>query len=1073
MNKNNTFIIFSFIFLFFSDILVANQRVTLQLSWLHQFQFAGFYMAKEKGFYRDANLDVYIKEFTYDLNRATYLKEKKADFAIGRSSLLIDQAQGEDVVALGAIYQKSPLMLLVTKDSGIKELGDLKDKKIMVTDDAKDSVAITAMLHANGLNLNDVQIQNHSFNVNDLIENKTDAMASYISNEPVALGNKNIEYKIFHPKDYGFDFYGDILYTSSRYINSNPKIVKDFFDASLKGWEYALENINEAVEVIYDKYNTQNKTKSDLLKEANELRKLVYENGDKKFGSLDKLKLQKIVDVYKVLGLINRDIDLDKFIYEHNPYKTYAFELSKLEIIYFVIISLCIIFLLVILFILYSTKSKLLVTNSQLLNEVKSSEQALDKSYETLHKLTENIPGAIYKYRLYLDGKTTFSYVSKGIEDMYEVLTKDILEDENLLFNNVHPDDLNMLEVSIKESAQTMKEWNIEYRVNLPKKGLRWFHGKAKPEKLEDGSILWYGVISDVTQMYEIQNAYKQERDLNELYLNTVDVLIVALDTKGRVTMLNRKGEELLGYKEEELLGKVWFEIGVLPEDIVLDVKEFFTGIINVNQSLKEELQHALITKDKKELIFSFRTSFLYDDEKNCIGILSSGMDITQKVVVENELIKQKDILYHQAHHDSLTGLPNRTLFNDRLEKAIQTAKRNKTKIALLFIDLDHFKEINDSLGHNYGDEILKSVSKKLDATIRDEDTLARLGGDEFTIILEELSHTQDASKIANKILDSLSQAFIVANHTLYVSCSIGISIYPDDGLSALNLLKFADSAMYKAKDEGRNNYQYYNSSMTELAFERVVMETSLRMALKNEEFVVFYQPQINGATDKLIGMEALVRWQHPTMGLVSPIKFISLAESTGLIVELDRYVMKTAMTQVANWYKSGLNPGILAINLTIQQLKQDDFVYVLQNLIKETGCKAEWLELEVTENQIMTNPDEAIKILEQISDMGIELAIDDFGTGYSSLAYLKRLPIDKLKIDQAFIRNLPDDEEDSAIAKAIIALGQSLYLKVIAEGVETKAQKDFLIENECENIQGYFYSKALPTKEIEVLLKK
>lgn len=390
----------------------------------------------------------------------------------------------------------------------------------------------------------------------------------------------------------------------------------------------------------------------------------------------------------------------------------------------------------------------------------------------------------------------------------------------------------------------------------------------------------------------------------------------------------------------------------------------------------------------------------------------------------------------------------------------------------MLFLDLDHFKEINDSLGHEVGDEILKTVSRRLKDNIRKEDTVARLGGDEFTMILEELSHSQDASLVANKILESLSKAIQIEENELYISSSIGISIYPNDGLDPQSLLKFADSAMYKAKDEGRNNYQYYSSEMTELAFERIVMETAMRNGIKNEEFVVYYQPQVNGETNQLIGMEALVRWKHPTMGIVSPAKFIPLAESTGLIVELDRYVMKTAMNQVSQWYKDGLNPGVLAMNLAVKQLKQNDFIDIFQSLMKETTCKSEWLELEVTESQIMSHPEEAIEILRRISNLGIELAVDDFGTGYSSLAYLKRLPINKLKIDQVFVRGLPNDEEDVGISRAVIALAKSLHLRVIAEGVETKEQKDFLVENGCENIQGYFYSKPVPANEIEKILR-
>jgi EAL domain-containing protein (putative c-di-GMP-specific phosphodiesterase class I) len=339
-------------------------------------------------------------------------------------------------------------------------------------------------------------------------------------------------------------------------------------------------------------------------------------------------------------------------------------------------------------------------------------------------------------------------------------------------------------------------------------------------------------------------------------------------------------------------------------------------------------------------------------------------------------------------------------------------------------------------------------------------------------MILEELSHSQDASLVASKILESLSKAVQIEENELYISSSIGISIYPDDGLDPQSLLKFADSAMYKAKDEGRNNYQYYSSEMTELAFERIVMETAMRSGIKNEEFIVYYQPQINGLTNQLIGMEALVRWKHPTMGIVSPAKFIPLAESTGLIVELDRYVMKTAMNQVSQWYKDGLNPGILAMNLAVKQLKQNDFIDTFQSLMKETNCKSEWLELEVTEGQIMSHPEEAIEILQRVSNLGIELAVDDFGTGYSSLAYLKKLPINKLKIDQAFVRGLPEDEEDIGISRAVIALAKSLRLRVIAEGVETKEQRDFLVENGCENIQGYFYSKPIPAYEIEKILK-
>lgn len=493
----------------------------------------------------------------------------------------------------------------------------------------------------------------------------------------------------------------------------------------------------------------------------------------------------------------------------------------------------------------------------------------------------------------------------------------------------------------------------------------------------------------------------------------------------------------------------------------VIETKEYTTVV------------HEHYDKDGDKQYVELSASPLFDNEHNCVGIIESASDITEYLGVQDELREQKDILEYQAHHDALTGLPNRVLFDDRLQQSIEKAKRNREKFAVFFIDLDRFKQINDSLGHKVGDKVLQEVSARINSVIRSEDTLSRLGGDEFTVLMNELKNPQDASVLAQKILDILSEPIRCENQDLYVSSSVGISLFPQDDTDAQNLLKYADAAMYKAKDEGRNNFQFYSAEMTELAFEHVAMETSLRQALVNEEFIVYYQPQINGETGELTGMEALVRWKHPTLGLVHPITFIPLAEETGLIVALDQWVMRTAMKQIVHWYAQGYNPGKVALNLSVKQLNQKDFIETLKKLLKETACKPEWIELEVTESQIMTNPDEAIKILKKINEMGIQLAIDDFGTGYSSLSYLKRLPIDKLKIDQSFISELPSDDEDVSITKAVIALSKSLNLRVIAEGVEVKEQRDFLVENGCNSIQGFFYGKPMSASSLEKFLTK
>ena len=444
--------------------------------------------------------------------------------------------------------------------------------------------------------------------------------------------------------------------------------------------------------------------------------------------------------------------------------------------------------------------------------------------------------------------------------------------------------------------------------------------------------------------------------------------------------------------------------------------------------------------------------------------------DISEKKKAERKLIDQKNYLHYQAHHDHLTGLPNRTLFKDRLEHGIEVAKGQESMLALLFIDLDHFKHINDTLGHQIGDMVLKVVAERLKAKLRPEDTLARLGGDEFTVIIEDVSALDDIQILAERILQVMTQPVHMGGHTLYISCSIGISVYPQDGKNPEHLVKFADAAMYRAKEEGRNNYQFYSKEMTTLAYQRLILESSMRQAIQQDEFVVYYQPQYDAGDDRLVGMEALIRWQHPDpkMGLLGPDRFIPLAAESNLIIEIDRWVMEKAMTQFVHWYADGLNPGRLSLNLSIRQLNSHDYLEVLQETMERLHFNPAWLELEVTEGQVMKKPEESIDKLNKIAALGIRISIDDFGTGYSSLAYLKRLPVSVLKIDQSFVREIPENKDDTAIVKAIIALAESLDIDIIAEGVENEAQKLFLLLQGCSSMQGYFFGKPMPGELFE-----
>lgn len=429
--------------------------------------------------------------------------------------------------------------------------------------------------------------------------------------------------------------------------------------------------------------------------------------------------------------------------------------------------------------------------------------------------------------------------------------------------------------------------------------------------------------------------------------------------------------------------------------------------------------------------------------------------------------------LQYQAEHDSLTDLPNRVLMIDRLTQAIKLAERTGTKLAILFLDLDRFKEVNDSFGHSFGDDLLKRVSELIESAIRTSDSVARLGGDEFIILVDRIDNDHAITTIGQKLITLFQEPFTIKEHQFFITCSIGIAVYPAHGTTSDELLRNADAAMYKAKNEGRNKYHFYSDDMTQQAVERVTLETQMRRALDNDEFEVYFQPQVDMQTGKITGMEALIRWNHPEMGLVPPNKFIPLAEDTGMIVQIDRWVMRSAMQQFAAWIEQGFDPGILSINLSMIQLNHKDFINQVKITIFDSHLDPARIMFEITETQIMRNPEQAIIILNQLRELGVGLAVDDFGTGHSSLSYIKRLPIGKIKIDQSFVRDIPKDADDMKLTQAIISLSRSLGLNVIAEGVETDEQVSFLMANDCYEAQGYLYHRPQNTEAVTTILQQ
>lgn len=426
----------------------------------------------------------------------------------------------------------------------------------------------------------------------------------------------------------------------------------------------------------------------------------------------------------------------------------------------------------------------------------------------------------------------------------------------------------------------------------------------------------------------------------------------------------------------------------------------------------------------------------------------------------------------HLAHHDSLTGLPNRVLFHDRLQLAMIEAKRHHHSVAVLFLDADRFKTINDTLGHDVGDDLLKQIAQRLTSSLRAGDTVSRLAGDEFALILPAVEDTNDTRHLARRLLGCFSEPFQLKEQHIFITASIGVTLYPGDATTVEGLLKNADTAMYRAKYAGRNNFQFYSAAMHDEALKRLKLENCLRGSMERNELILHYQPLVNIKTGQIEGMEALLRWNHPEFGLVPPLDFIPLAEETGLIIPIGEWVLRTACSQARDWQIAGLAPLQLSVNLSARQF-QRDLAGVVSSILQETNLEPKYLELELTESVVMQNPEAAVATLDALDRMGVRLSIDDFGTGYSSLSYLKRFPIDKLKVDRSFVRDIPGDADDMLITTGIIGLAHSLGIQVVAEGVETHAQLGFLREQQCDVMQGYYFSKPLPASEFALLVSE
>ncbi len=540
--------------------------------------------------------------------------------------------------------------------------------------------------------------------------------------------------------------------------------------------------------------------------------------------------------------------------------------------------------------------------------------------------------------------------------------------------------------------------------------------------------------------------------------LETMQGSVLVLDLEGKIRVVNRAACEMLGYEEAELIGTGMGHIIESPLNIGRASDTLMRGGIIRDRAMIWRRKSG----ERAEVAVS--GSMLRDDQGTPAGLVYVALDISDR--------KRAEQIEYQAYHDALTGLPNRMFFKNRVSFDLEQADATHTTLCVMMLDLDGFKLINESLGHTVGDELLQAVARRLRGCLRDHDAVARLGGDEFAILVL-LRKEDDVTLVAEKILETIRRPFHLEGHELFVTTSIGVALHPADGHDAETLLKNADNAMYLAKESGRNNYQLSGPTMTERSRERLFLENSLRRALELEQFVLYYQPVIDFRTAQTVGVEALIRWNHPQSGLLSPHDFIGIAEEVRLIVPIGEWVLRTACTEARRWQLTQ-NPNLrVGVNLSAHQFQQRDLVGVVAQALDSSGLAADCLQLEITESVAMQNAEASIQTLRELKNMGVLIAIDDFGTGYSSLSYLKRFPIDTVKLDQSFIREMRKGDNDAAIVSAVIAMAHALNLKVVAEGVETEAQLLMLQEMDCDELQGFLASQPVPAESIEAFLRE
>ncbi len=1128
------------------------ETVSLQLKWLHSFQFAGYYAAKEKGFYAEEQLDVTLRERTPGINNIEQVLNGESQYGVADTGLLEHRLTGKPVVVLASIFQHNPLVYFTLKKSGIVSPYELKGKRVM--EDGYNNAPLRAMLYETGVATDEFIHLDDSFNPDDLINGKTDVQIGYLTDQVDYFKKKGVDINIIDPRSYGIDFLSDNLFTTEQEISQHPDRVQRFLRASLKGWDYALKHQEELIQLILNKYNADHRLSAEHLHfEAQETVKMIAPEAVP-IGHSDIKRFQRIADTYQQLGLITSTERLDGFIYGQASSDTLHFTPAEtawlkahpvirvgidrdfapyewidsngkyvgLSADYLAQVGQRL-----------GVKLDILKTQSwaQTLEMAQRGELDMlvnaNKTPEREHYLlfteaylqtpaiiiSDNNSGFISTLERLAGKRVT---VEKGYF-MGELLKHDHPEIQLVPANNVHEAltllSRNKADAYVGDAASanyTIKQegmLNLSFSGNTPyKSSHRMAVIKANPElaSLLDKVL---GSMS-ATEKNAIQNRWMSLK--HETGVKTETVLLyaaAALLLLSLIAFWNMRLRREISYRkkveqDQRMAASVFASAQECilicdAQRAIIDTNPAFTRITGYSHNqalgqqpdemLKSGLHDALFyktiwntvaeqgywsgevwsRKQGGELFAEWLTMAAVADKRGEIThYISTSSDITQLKEHERKLERI-------AHYDPLTGVPNRILLADRMHLAFAQTRRDHCLMAVGYLDLDGFKPVNDKFGHEAGDQLLIEIARRIQHTLREADTLARLGGDEFVFLLLGLERVEDCETTLHRLLEVISKPVMLKDQAISVSASIGISIFPEDNTDPDTLLRHADQAMYQAKQSGKNCFQIYDAKLDRQLHAHREALNRFEQALNNEEFELFFQPKVDMQQGVVFGAEALIRWRHPERGLVMPCEFLPLIENNEFAVKLDSWVIDKALQHIEAWQRSGLQIQI-SVNVSARSLQTEDFVLQLYYAFeRHPAAKPAYFQLEILETEALSDLSLTSQVIKDCQALGVQFALDDFGTGYSSLSYLKHLPVETLKIDLSFVRDMLDDEDDLAIVQGVIGLAESFRREVIAEGVESIAHGIALLQMGCYQAQGYGIAKPMPASDFPVWIKQ